>query len=91
MANPLFKERVGEAGLEFIPLGSEEELNRVGQSLTSLPKSRIWEVALRWTAESAAQAVDYLEQRRTRYPTENSWENSWGHTTFWLVPEFGFA
>lgn len=69
MTNPLFKERVGEAGLEFIPLGSEEELNRVGQSLTSLPKSRIWEVALRWTAESAAQAVDYLEQRRTRYPT----------------------
>lgn len=69
MTNPLFKERVGEAALEFIPLGSEAELNRVGQSLTSVPKSRVWEVALRWTAESAVESVAYLEQRRLRYPT----------------------
>ncbi len=69
MTNPLFKPQVGQAGLEFIPVGREEDLLNVGQNLQKQPPSHAWKLALNWTAASAAETVAYLNTRRLRYPT----------------------
>jgi rhamnosyltransferase subunit B len=69
MTNPHFKPQVGQAGLEFISVGLEDDLKRVGQGLQADPKSPAWKLALRWTARSAKEVVDYLAHRRLRYPT----------------------
>ncbi|MDP1560137.1 MAG: glycosyltransferase, partial [Pirellulaceae bacterium] len=69
MTNPLFKPQVGQAGLEFISIGTENDLEQVGRSLHAQPKLQAWQLALQWTARSAAEIVDYLDSRRLRYPT----------------------
>lgn len=69
MTNPLFKPQVGQAGLEFIPVGTEDELEQVGRSLLSQRKLQAWQLALRWTAKAALETVEYLDRRRRRYPT----------------------
>ncbi len=69
MTNPLFKPQVGQAGLEFIAVGTEDDLEHVGRSLLSQPQLQAWQLALQWTARSAAETVAYLSNRRLRYPT----------------------
>jgi len=69
MTNPRFQPQIGQAGLEFIPLGTVEGLELAGGRLQHQKSTAAWQVALEWTARISAEAVDYLEQRRLRYPT----------------------
>ena len=70
MTNPIFKTNVGQAGLEFIDLGSEEELRAVGNDTRLHQSGQAWKLALRWGAVGTMrQTVTYLQKRHQRCAT----------------------
>ena len=70
MTNPIFKTNVGQAGLEFIDLGTESELRSVGQDRGIHDYRSSWKLALRWGAiGTMRQTVSYLKERHKRCPT----------------------
>lgn len=70
MTNPIFKTNVGQAGLEFIDLGSEQELRTAGTDDRLHQSAEAWKLALRWGAiGTMRQTVSYLKDRRKRCQT----------------------
>ena len=70
MTNPIFKTNVGQAGLEYIDLGSEQELRAVGNDDRLHQSTEAWKLALRWGAiGTMRQTVAYLEERHKQCET----------------------
>ena len=70
MTNPVYQQDVGTAGLEFIPLGSDSDMQQLGQRDEIRHRQSAWKVALQWGAVGTMrQAARYLKERKERCPT----------------------
>jgi len=64
MTNPIFKENVGQAGLECIEIGSEAALRSVGKDPRLHRSANAWKLALKWGAiGTMRQTFDVIGHR----------------------------
>jgi UDP:flavonoid glycosyltransferase YjiC (YdhE family) len=64
MTNPIFKENIGQAGLECIEIGSEAALRAVGQDSRLHRAGNAWKLALKWGAVGTLrQTFDVIGKR----------------------------
>ena len=70
MTNPLFIENVGQAGMEFIAVGSTESLRAVGTDPRLHHPGNAWKLALKWgAAGTMKQSFEIIRERRKKCDT----------------------